>query len=61
MSDFWVITLWIVGTILFLGLIRVLIKHPASFADFFLDIMFLDVMIDLITAIFESGGDGIDW
>ena len=58
---FWNIVLWILGIFLLLGLIRVLIYHPASFFDLMLEILFIDLLADLITAIFDSSGDGFDW
>jgi len=47
------ILLIILGIIVFCGIIRVIITPSNSIGDFILDILFLDLLGDVLQAIFE--------
>lgn len=57
MTLFWGILLSILAIIVVIGIIRVAIKQPADFGELLLELLLLDVLFDLLGAIFEGLGD----
>lgn len=56
----WTVVLIIFAILIIAGIIRVIMRPSESIFDFILDILWLDILGDLLGAIFEAIGDSID-
>lgn len=60
MAPILIVCLSILGLIIFIGIIRIILKPSDGFLDFFGQLFLIDLLGDLLSAIIESIGDSID-
>lgn len=50
----------IIGILLFIGILRIIVKRPHSFWDGLMDLFLLDILLEFLGVIIENIGDIFD-